>query len=104
MLQFIGPAAGWAGLAPGYRVWGRVFLRETPSAVVAPVGALVRDRGGWAVFRIERGRARLRPVRVGAMSDQDAEILSGVAPGEVLVDYPSDQVADGVRVRAMSGR
>ncbi len=103
MLQFTGPPAGWAGLEPGYRVWGRVYLRETPSAVVAPLGALVRDRGGWAVFRIERGRARLRPVRVGALSDHDAEILSGAAPGDVLVDYPSDQVRDGARVRSKPG-
>jgi HlyD family secretion protein len=101
MLLFTGPASGWTGLAPGYRVWGRVFLRETPSAVVAPLGALVRDSGGWAVFRIERGRARLRPVRVGALTDHDAEILSGAAPGELLVDYPSDQVRDGARVRSM---
>jgi HlyD family secretion protein len=99
MLQFAGPATSRAGLAPGYRVWGRVFLRETPSAVVAPLGALVRDTGGWAVFRIERGRARLRPVRVGALTDQDAEIRAGLAPGDVLVDYPSDQVRDGSRVK-----
>ena len=25
MLQFTGPPTGWAGLAPGYRVWGRVL-------------------------------------------------------------------------------
>jgi HlyD family secretion protein len=100
LLQLTGPPSGWAGLEPGFRTWGRVYLRETPSAVVAPVGALVRDRGGWSVYRIEHGRARLRPVRVGALTDQDAEILSGAAPGDVLVDYPSDQIHDGSRVRA----
>jgi HlyD family secretion protein len=100
MLQFTGPASGWAGLAPGYRVWGRVILRETPSAVVAPVGALVRDKGGWAVFRIEQGRARLRPVKVGAITDADAEILGGVGVGDTVVIFPSDQVRDGIRVHA----
>jgi HlyD family secretion protein len=100
MLQFTGPASDWAGLEPGYRVWGRVYLRETPSAVVAPIGALVRDKGGWAVCRIERGRARLRPVRVGALTDQAAEILGGAAVGDQLVVFPSDQVRDGARVRA----
>jgi len=100
MLQFTGPASDWAGLEPGYRVWGRVYLREVPSAVVAPLGALVRDKGDWAVFRIEGGRARLRPVRVGALTDQQAEILGGVSVGDRLVAFPSDQVRDGVRVRA----
>lgn len=99
MLQFTGPASGWAGLQPGFRVWARVFLRQTPSATIAPVGALVRDKGGWAVLRIEGDRARLRAVKVGAITDQDAEILSGVAPGDKVVVYPSDQVRDGSRVR-----
>jgi len=100
MLQFTGPPSSWAGLEPGYRVWGRVFLRETPSALVVPVGALVRDRGGWAVFRVEDGRARLRPVKVGAITDRDAEVLSGVTAGDRVVVFPSDQVRDGARVRA----
>ncbi|HWA61969.1 MAG TPA: efflux RND transporter periplasmic adaptor subunit, partial [Caulobacteraceae bacterium] len=99
MLQFTGPAATWAGLEPGYRVWGRVFLRRAPAAVLCPVGALVRDNGGWAVFRIEGGRARLRPVRIGAMTDADAEVLDGLRLGDRLVIWPSDQIRDGVAVR-----
>lgn len=98
MLQFTGPPQTWGALAPGYRVWGRVYLRQAPAAVTAPLGGLVRDSGGWAVFRIEGGRARLRTVRVGALTDQAAEILSGVSPGDRLVLYPSDQVRDGVAV------
>ena len=98
MLQFTGPPSDWKGLEPGYRVWGRVYLRRAPSAVIAPLGALVRDRGGWAVFRIEAGRARLRPVRIGALTDTAAEVLSGVSVGDRLVSYPSDRVRDGVQV------
>jgi hypothetical protein len=41
-------------------------LRELPSAILAPLGALIRDSGEWAVYRIEQQRARLRPVYVGA--------------------------------------
>ncbi|MGZ5986041.1 MAG: efflux RND transporter periplasmic adaptor subunit, partial [Caulobacteraceae bacterium] len=100
MLQFTGPPESWAGLAPGYRLWGRVFLRQTPSAVVAPLGALVRDQGGWAVFRLEQGKARLRPIQVGALTDTVAEVLTGLKPGDRLVVYPSDQVRDGVAVKS----
>jgi len=102
MLQFTGPASSWGRLEPGYRVWGRVFLRETASAVTAPLGALVRSGGGWAVYRIEQGRARLRPVRIGAMTDDRAEVLSGVSPGDRLVVFPSDRVHDGVKVKIRS--
>jgi HlyD family secretion protein len=99
ILRFTGPSSGWAGLAPGYRVWGRVYLRELASAVIAPLGALVRDGGQWAAYRIEQGRARLRPLQVGTLTDRQAEIVAGVAPGDVVIVYPSDQVRDGLRVR-----
>jgi len=99
ILQFTAPPTAWAGLAPGYRVWGRVYLRESPSAILAPLGALVRDHGDWAVYRIERGRARLRAIRVGTLTDRDAEILEGLNPGDQLIVYPSDQVHDGLLVR-----
>lgn len=99
LLQFEGAPAAWSRLGPGYRLWGRVFLRREARAVKAPLGALVRSDGGWAVFRIADGRARLTPVTVGAMTDREAEIRRGLRGGERLVVFPSDQVADGVRVR-----
>lgn len=99
-LTLTGPAAAREGLAPGYRVWGRVFLRRAAKATLCPIGALVRDRGGWAVFRLEDGRARLRRVEVGALTDTQAEVISGLSVGEEVVVYPSDQVLDGRRVRA----
>jgi HlyD family secretion protein len=104
ILQFNGPSTGWAGLAPGYRVWGRVYLREVPAAVLVPLGALVRDRGEWAAYRVEHGRARLRPVRVRTLTDQDAEVLTGLNTGDLVIVYPSDQVQDGVAVRERTPR
>jgi HlyD family secretion protein len=98
LLQFTGPASQRARLGAGYRVWGRVFLRRAPRALKAPLGALGRDEGGWAVFRIENARARLRPIRVGAFTDREAEVLSGLSAGDKLVVFPSDKVRDGVRV------
>jgi hypothetical protein len=32
------------------------------------------------------------------MTGQDAEILGGLSVGDRLVEFPSDQVGDGVRV------
>jgi len=100
ILEFSAPASAWDGLAPGYRVWGRVYLRELPSAILAPLGALIRDNGGWAVYRIEGSRAQLRPVDVGVITDRDAEIRSGLSTGDRVVIYPSDLIHDGVAVRS----
>jgi len=99
ILQFTGPAAAWATLAPGYRVWGRVYLRRNFAATLVPLGALVRDAGHWAVFRVEDRTARLRAVQLGVMTDREAEVLSGLAAGDHVIVFPSDRVRDGLRVR-----
>ncbi|WP_334165213.1 efflux RND transporter periplasmic adaptor subunit [Phenylobacterium sp.] len=99
MLQFTGAPEKWTRLGPGYRVWGRVFLRREPKALKAPLGALVRAQDRWAVYRIMDGRIRLVPVTVGALTDDEAEIRSGLKAGDRVVIFPSDKVADGVRVK-----
>ena len=99
LLQFTGPPAEWSKLGPGYRVWGRVYLRRESAAMKIPLGALQRHAGGWAVFRIEAGHARLRPVRIGALTDREAEVLSGLGRGDRVVVFPSDAVKDGVLVK-----
>ena len=100
ILQLEGDPAGWSGLEPGYRVWGRVFLKRFADAELVPTGALVRDGGGWAVFRIENGRARLRPVKVGVITDRSAQVLDGLSVGDSVILFPSDDVKPGVRVKA----
>lgn len=99
VLQFKGNPATWSSLGPGYRLSGRVFLRRAPQALKAPLGALVRSEGRWAVFRIVDGRARLTPVRVGALTDREAEVSQGLHVGDRVVVFPSDQIRDGVRVK-----
>jgi HlyD family secretion protein len=97
-LTITDPPAAWAALAPGYRIWGRVFLHQSPHALIVPLGALQRHAGGWALYRIVAGRARLTPVSIGAITDKDAEVLSGVSEGDQVIIFPSDQVKDGVGV------
>jgi HlyD family secretion protein len=63
-----------------------------------PYSALFRDGDAWGAFVLEEGRARLRRVEIGHENGLNAEVLSGLRPGERVVVYPSDRVADGVRV------
>lgn len=95
MLQFTGSADQWARMGPGYSVWGRVFLRREIRALKLPLGALVGSGDGWAVFRVDSGRARLVHVAVGAMTDREAEIRGGLKSGDQVVLFPSDRVRDG---------
>jgi len=97
-LTITDPRAEWTSLAPGYRIWGRVFLHSAPDALIVPLGAIQRRGAASAVFRVEAGRARLTPIRVGAISDQSAEVLSGLSQGDEVVVFPSDEVRDGAAV------
>ena len=98
-LQMTGDPVRWASLGPGYRLWGRVFLRRESSALKVPLGALVRHGGGWAVFKVDARRAHLTPVDVGVMTDREAEIVKGLSPRQTVVVFPSDQVRDGARLK-----
>ena len=83
-----------------FRVVVRVVLWSGDSVLAVPSSALFRRGEQWAVYRIETGRARERPVQVGHESSTDSEILEGLSPGDVVVRHPSDRIRDGVRVRA----
>ena len=65
-----------------------------------PVGALFRQRGDWALFVVEDGRAVLRKIDIGHMNGIQAEVLGGLEAGETVLLHPSDRIADGVLVTA----
>lgn len=75
-----------AALAPGSLVQVEAVVRTIEEALVVPRAALERDGSGW-VLTVERGGAReRRTVEVGLVTADEAQILSGVEPGDrVLV-------------------
>jgi HlyD family secretion protein len=87
-------------LGDGYRVEARIVIWSAPDVLKVPASAVFRSGDGWAVFAVEEGRARERPVEVGARNPVEAEIRSGVAAGATVIKYPTNEVAEGVRVVA----
>ncbi len=63
-----------------------------------PIGALFRAEGDWAVFAVNGERADLRPIRVGQINDQTAQVLDGLNPGDTVILYPNDLLEDGTLV------
>lgn len=98
----VNPPRAWARVGHGYRVEVAVTVWRADAVVRTPVAALFRDRGHWAVFRIEGGRARLRRVEIGQNNGDLAEVRSGLNPGDRVVLYPNQSIADGVRLRVRS--
>jgi HlyD family secretion protein len=91
------PQAG--NLGDGYRVEARIVVWEDPDALQVPIGALFRVQAQWSVYLVENDRAVSRPVDLGHRTDASAQVLGGLAPGDVVILHPSDSIQSGARVR-----
>ncbi len=94
------PAERWRHLGHGYRVEPRIVLWESNDVLKVPLSSLFRQASEWAVFVDRDGRARLQPVVIGQMNGIEAQVLEGLAAGDLVVVHPSDRVSDGARVVA----
>ncbi len=77
------------------------FAVGTRQAIVIPRSAVVR-RGSLACAYVldQAGIAQLRYITLGASQESSIEVLSGISPGEKLVDDPSDRDLAGKRIEA----
>ena len=85
-------------LGDGYRAEIRITVWDQPDVLKVPLGSLFRRGSQWAVFVVGTGRARVREVEVGQRNGEDAQIVRGLSAGDVVVLYPPDTLAEGVRV------
>ncbi|MGD2137453.1 MAG: HlyD family efflux transporter periplasmic adaptor subunit [Gammaproteobacteria bacterium] len=92
------PREVWRQLGDGYRVEAHFILWEADDVLQIPASALFRHGDGWAVFAVEDGRARLRPVETGHNNGLTSEVVAGLEAGERVIKHPDDRIEDGVRV------
>lgn len=86
-------------VADGYRVDAAIEVAREEDVLRIPLSALFRHGEDWATFRVVDGRARLTKVGVGSRGDAVATVTRGLEPGATVIEYPSDAVRDGSRVR-----
>ena len=85
----------------GESLFGRIVTAIEPHAITVPVAALVPAAGGegFQVFVVDSGDVvHVRPVTVGGRSEAVAEIVAGLAAGEVVVTNGAYGIADGARI------
>jgi len=85
-------------LGDGYRVNAHIIVWAADNVIKVPASALFRCAESWCAFSVEKGRAKRRVVKIGQRNAQEAEMLEGLAPGEVVIRHPANQIEDGVRV------
>jgi len=86
-------------LRAGETVAGKLVYAVRRRVVIVPVGALVPVGQALQVFVVDaRGIAHATPVTVGARSDTEAEITSGLRGGETVVTAGAYGVTDSAHV------
>lgn len=95
VLEFEGPAERWRDLGDGYRVEAEIQIWRTPETLRVPASAVFRDEEGWAVFTLSDGVVSHTPIKAGRHGPDFVQVLEGLQDRQVVVLFPSDQVADG---------
>jgi len=103
IVDIASPAEQWRGLGDQFRIDARFIVFERRDAVIVPVAALFRDSDQWAVYVATDGHAQMRRVKVGGRTPSEAWIEDGLAPGERVIVYPGDSVADGKPIKVVRG-
>ncbi len=96
--DLITPPEDRPGLGDGYSVYLRIVIWQQDQVLQLPLSALFRQDGGWAVYRVVAGRARQVAVTIGQQNATDAQVLTGLAEGDVVITHPGDAVVEGALV------
>jgi HlyD family secretion protein len=93
----LGEAEGGGRPAPrvGMTATAAIEVRRAVGKLSVPGSALVGRAGGQAVFVVEGGKVRLRPVQVAADGEDRVAIASGLREGERVVSRGAERLRDG---------
>ncbi|PIE41682.1 MAG: hypothetical protein CSA49_02195 [Gammaproteobacteria bacterium] len=102
IIDLVSPRKNWEQLGDGYRMEASFLVWQADDIVTAPNASLFRLKNQWHVFVIQNNTVSLRAVEVGKRNGLNAEILSGVEPGEQVVIHPDSDLSDGAAVKIRS--
>jgi HlyD family secretion protein len=89
------------GLRQNQRVSTRLILESRPDVLKVRRGPFLESGGGHEAYVVDDGMALRRPIRAGAASVDEVEILSGLDEGDriIISDTARFEGADGVYLR-----
>jgi HlyD family secretion protein len=86
------------GFGDRFRVATSIVLWSAESVLTIPSSSLVPSDEGWAVYVVERGRARLQSIETGQRGARLVEVRAGLSAGTTIVLHPDERINNGVRV------
>jgi HlyD family secretion protein len=100
VIDIVEPASERSALGDGYQVNTKIIYWKTDSCLQVPLGALIRVKEKWCVYRAREGKAGIVEVQLGHRNRENAEVLGGLAEGDEVVVYPSDALVNGCSIQA----
>ena len=97
VIDFADPSAA-TRLGDGYRVEVRAIVWREDNVVKVPVGGLFRRGNDWAAFLVDGEQVHLQAVGLGQRNDEEAQVITGLSPGQTVVLHPPDTLMDGARI------
>ena len=92
--------ADLATAAVGQSLTVEIPVGEAREVLSVPKDALVQARGGWTVFVAVDDQAQPRPVTLGVPLGDRYEVLSGLAPGDLVVVRGNERLRPGQAISA----
>jgi len=102
VIQFVGEPSSRERLGHGFRTEVEIVIWEQENALKIPTSAIFRSGAQWAAFVVAGGRAQLTMLELGANNGTEAEVLTGIKEGDLIILYPGNRVSDGARVKRRS--
>ena len=88
-------------LLPGSYAQVHLKLASGPPTVLLPVSALIFRADGLQVATLDGDRARLVPITMGRDFGTQVEVVSGLNPGQRVIDSPPDSLVDNETVHVI---
>jgi HlyD family secretion protein len=98
IVDLLDPPAQRESLGDAFRVEARIVVAQASDVLKTPTSALFRVGDKWAVFRVDDGVARQQIVKLGLQNGLEAEVIEGLAEGDLVVTHPGDNIVDGAQV------
>lgn len=98
IIELTEPAAAFVRLGHDFRVNVRITIWSGNNVLTIPTGSIFRSKNNWAVYKVESGKAKLLPVKIGRRTNQLVEVAEGLQDADTLILHPSDRVSDGQAV------
>ncbi len=88
-------------LLPGSYAQVHMKLTTGTPAVLLPVSALIFRGEGTRAATLDGDKAHLVPITLGRDFGTQVEVVSGLAPGQQVIDNPPDSLGDGEQVHIL---